>query len=213
MHDDEQFGEFLRREAKDYQVHVPPPAEAIWANIERDVERAIRPHVRTVPVRRSWIVAGTAIAATLVLGIAVGRWSSSPAVTSGHVTGVAVTSAAPEASAQVSAYAEAAAINHLAETEVFLTTVRADLKAKRPDADRAERSRELLARTRLLLGSQDRRAPGVDQLLEDLELLLAEIAATPATKNSMDAQLLNETMRQGNIIPRIRATIPAPTSM
>jgi hypothetical protein len=69
----------------------------------------------------------------------------------------------------------------------------------------------LLVRTRLLLGASADRSPAVEQLLEDLELLLAEIAALPKSRSSMDARLLDETMREGNVLPRIRATLPAQT--
>jgi hypothetical protein len=51
----------------------------------------------------------------------------------------------------------------------------------------------------------------VEQLLEDLELLLAEISALPKTRPSMDLKLLDETMREGNVLPRIRATLPRQT--
>ena len=113
--------------------------------------------------------------------------------------------------AGAASYARANAIQHLAETEVFLTSVRADLKSGRSDADRSERSRELLVRTRLLLGTSATKTPEVQHLLEDLELLLAEIAASPV-KSPVDQKLLNESMRDGNILPRIRATLPAPSA-
>jgi hypothetical protein len=200
--DDDKFDDFLREAAKDYNTMTNPPADAIWAAIEADVAEAIRPSRR-----RLWIPIGAGIAATLVIGVAVGRWTSSVA----PVTPMA-TYAVSDDSARSVAHARAAMLEHLGEAEIFLTTVRADVKSGRADADRAARSRELLARTRLLLGASENRSPAVEQLLEDLELLLAEISALPANRPSMDAKLLDETMRDGNILPRIRATLPAPAS-
>ena len=211
MPDDMKFDEFLRRAAKDYNAPVPPPADAIWSRIEQDVAAAISPTpVRVLPRRRTWLVVGAGIAATLMIGVAVGRWTAlAPAA---HVAAIAVPRIAQDDSARSAAHAQNVTLAHLADAEVFITTVRADLKAGRADADRAARSRELLARTRLLLGASANRSPAIDQLLQDLELLLAEISALPASRSSMDVRLLDETMRDGNILPRIRATLPAPSA-
>jgi hypothetical protein len=202
------FDDFLRREVKGYNAPVvPPPADAIWSRIEQDVAEAIRPASgRTNRQRRLWIPIGAGIAAALLIGVAVGRWTASQPVTSALV--VATSPAASDDSARSAAHARAVTLDHLADAEVFITTVRADLKAGRSDAKRAERSRELLARTRLLLGPSADRSPAVEQLLQDLELLLAEIAALPPSRPSMDVRLLDESMREGNILPRIRATLP-----
>lgn len=202
MPDDEKFDEFLRDAAKDYNPGTNPPDAAIWAAIESDVAEAIRPKRRRV-----WVPVGVGIAATLMIGVAVGRWTSSVAPAT-H----AASQVTPDDSLRRVAHTRAATIEHLGEAEVFLTSVRADVKSGRTDADRAARSRELLARTRLLLGAQGNRPPAVEQLLEDLELLLAEISALPTTRPSIDTKLLDESLRDGNILPRIRATLPAPTS-
>ena len=207
---DSKFDEFLRREANRHMEPVTPPADAIWAAIEQDVARAIRPPVReATPIasRRLWITIGLGIAATLVIGVGLGRWSASretrPAVA------VAVSHPSTDDSVRAATLAHASVVRYLAETEVFLTAVRADLKSGRRDVDRADRSRELLARTRLLLASGESRSPTVDLLLRDLELLLAEIAALPPDGRTMDERLIDERLRQGTIIPRIRTTLPA----
>jgi hypothetical protein len=205
--DDEKFDEFLRRAAKAYNAPVPPPADAIWSHIEHEVAKAIRPgRMRSITERRTWLVIGAGIAATLILGVGVGRWTvrapDTPVATSGAPV------APIDDSVRSAAHVRAVTLDHLAETEIFLTVVRADLKSGRADAERAERSRELLVRTRLLLGASADRSPAVERLLQDLELLLAEIAALPKSRPSMDMRLLDETMRKENILPRIRATLP-----
>ena len=203
MRDDEKFDEFLRHAASDYHAPVPPPADAIWAAIEQDVATAIAPAQRQNRLRpMMWI--GVGVAATLMLGVAVGRWTALQPVPP-TPQAVAATNGGATAS---DVHARAVTMEHLAEAEVFLTNVRAELKAGRSDDERAERSRDLLVRTRVLLGSSADRSPEVARLLEDLELLLAEIAALPTTRGSLDKTLLDESMRDGNIIPRIRATLP-----
>ena len=201
MHDDdEKFDEFLRQAAQDYNAPAAPRADAIWATIEPEVARAIAPRNRLLRTRILFV--GAAAAATLVLGVAIGRWTSQPALVARSTSPVAVDSAS-------NGHARAVTLEHLADAEVFLTTVRYELASGVPDADRAARSRELLMRTRVLLGSSPRRSPEVARLLEDLELLLAEIAALPSARSSLDRKLLDESIRDGNVIPRIRATLPA----
>ena len=205
MPDDSKFDEFLRRETNRHMEPVTPPADAIWAAIEQDVARAIRPPLRAT--RPLWIVVGLGVAATLVIGVGVGRWSASRETRS--PAAIAARQASSDDSARAATLAEASVVQYLAEAEVFLTTVRADLKAGRRDSDRAERSRQLLARTRLLLASGEPRSPTVDLLLRDLELMLAEISAVPDSGRSLDEQLIDERLRQGTILPRIRTTLPA----
>ena len=211
MPDDAKFDDFLRDAVKDYNAPVPPPADVIWSRIEQDVAAAIRPApARIMTRRRVWMTASVGIAATLMIGVAVGRWTART-----HESPTAVAPAphtASDDSARSAEHARMATLAHLGDAEIFLTTVRADLKAGRRDTERGARSRELLARTRLLLGSSADHSPAVERLLDDLELLLAEIAAMPASRPSMDARLLDETMREGNILPRIRATLPAPSA-
>jgi hypothetical protein len=201
VHDDEKFDDFLRQAAQDYNPPVTPRADAIWTAIEPQVAQAIAPRNRSI--RPLTLFIGAAIAASLVIGVAVGRW------TTRQVPVPPLTAAATTIDSSANRHARAITFEHLAEAEVFLTGVRSELKAGVPDAERAERSRDLLVRTRVLLGASQKRSPEVARLLEDLELLLAEIAALPAERSSLDQKLLDESMRDGNIIPRIRATLPA----
>lgn len=215
MHDDMKFDEFLARVAKDYKSGIAPRANEIWAAIEPDVANAVRPSMRSrsiaalrsTPRLRTTTWIGIGIAATLMIGVAIGRFSSRTTTRSQLV--VQHAPRVIDDSLSSAAHSRATTFEHLAEAEVFLTAVRADLKAGRSDAERTERSRELLVRTRLLLGNAARTSPEMSRLLEDLELLLAEISAMPAARSSMDKKLLDESMREGNVLPRIRATLPA----
>ena len=217
MPEDSKFDDFLRRETSRFAEPVTPPADAIWAAIEPEVARAIRPQDRrygggTRVTRRLWIGVGLGLAATLIIGVAVGRWSAARETLS--VASVATSRAAADDSVRAAAIAEASVLQHLGEAEVFLTTVRADLNAGRRESDRAERSRQLLARTRLLLASGEPRSAAVDLLLQDLELLLAEISSLPDSGRGrpVDEQLIEQRLRQGTILHRIRTTLPAQSS-
>ena len=211
MSDDEKFEQFLQREVKDFKTAEPVAADEMWSRIEGDVAEAIQPRTLTYSPRRGWLAVSAAIAATLVLGVFIGRTT-----TDNRKKDASVVASAPRYTAddsiRIAEHARAATLSHLADAEMFLTEVRADLRSQRPDSQLSERSRELLARTRLLLGARGERPPQVDALLEDLELLLAEISALPDSRRTMDVKLIEETMRQGNILPRIRTTLPAPSA-
>ena len=211
MPDDNDFDDLLRREAKGYRAGEPP-ADLMWSRIERDVARAIRPAERGVVRYWPWVASGVGIAAALVLGVAIGRRSVTTAVSERSPASIASSVAPAPAEPARDAQMRAATLNHLVQAEVFLTQVRADLKTGRRDPERNERSRDLLARTRLLMANDAAGTPSVDRLLQDLELVLAEIAALPdsGAGRAVDTKLLDERLRVGTVLPRIRTILPSP---
>ncbi len=73
-------------------------------------------------------------------------------------------------------------------------------------------ARQLLATNRLLLDSpagQDRR---MRVLLEDLELVLAEIAQLSSEPVTGDRELIREGMERGGVLPRLRTVVPSGTT-
>ena len=205
------FDEFLDREAKGYKAGAKAPADDMWARIEPDVARAIRPgQRRTRAPAWQWLAAGAGIAAALVVGIAIGRRTG--VVTQPVPASPPVASNASADSVRA-VQMRALTMSHLVQAEIFLTEVRADLRTGRQDPRREDRSRELLARTRLLMANDAAGAPAVDRLLQDLELVLAEIAALPPADSSkgrsIDSRLLDERLRVGSVLPRIRTILPA----
>jgi hypothetical protein len=207
MPEDSKFDEFVRRETSRFVEPMTPPADAMWAAIAPEVARAIRPPAGAGWRRGLWLGIGVGLAAALVIGVGVGRWSATRPTS--QVTAAATARVSVDDSLRAAAIADASIARYLGEAEVFLTAVRADLKAGRRDNDRAERSRQLLARTRLLLASGEPRSAAVDLLLRDLELMLAELSALPDSGRAIDEQLIEQRLRQGTILPRIRTTLPA----
>ncbi|HEX4574353.1 MAG TPA: hypothetical protein VH158_04430 [Gemmatimonadales bacterium] len=191
--------EFERRltdAARDY--HRPPatPREEIWRQIEA-ARLARRQRARALGPRLRW---GVGIAALLALGIGIGRWTARPA-------GPSAPPAAPQPVTSL-AY-QVVAAQHLSRTEALLTGFRADTRAGEPVAQFAAQARELLATTRLMLDSpaaDDRR---LRSLLEDLELVLAQIAQLPASGAREDVQLINQGLDQRSVLLRLRTALPA----
>ncbi len=173
--------------------HRPPtvPREEMWAAIaaERRRRAAFRRRVR-------W---GLALAATLVLGIGIGRlaWVAGPR---------------PETSAAAAPGAayRLATVQYLARTEALLTDFHAASRGRELDAQFLGSARELLTTTRLMLDSPEARDPHLTALLEDLELVLAQIAQVPAESDRRQAvDMINQGLTQRGVLGRLRAATPA----
>lgn len=183
--------------------HRPPPAprEEIWARIAAELEtpQAVRsPRLR-------WIQQGAAAAALVALGFGLGR--------SVRPQGPALGGVASEPPATERAFRSAAA-EHLAESEALLTLVRLDADAGRVEAGVAERTRALLAQTRLLLDSPAGLDPALKPVLEDLELILAQIcvagsAEVAGARRNEELRLIAEGLDAQEMLPRIQAVLPA----
>ena len=197
---DDRFDERLRQAAQDY--HRPPatPREELWTRIA--AARAARK--RHAIVVRSALRWGVGIAAVLALGVAIGRWSARGGDSSGApavATGTDQTSTL--------AYRVAAA-QYLTRTEALLTGFRAEARSPSvPAVQFSRQARDLLATTRLMLDSpaaQDTRLKG---LLEDLELVLAQIAQLPSSGDREDVQSINQGLDQRSVLLRLRTANPA----
>lgn len=103
-----------------------------------------------------------------------------------------------------------ASLRHLTEAEAMLTLFRSDSAEIRMDAAMTKWSRDLLANTRLLLDSPAARDPLRRRLLEDLELVLAQIVQTSSqTGDAQDRSMIENSIREGQVMTRLRTAIPA----
>ncbi len=132
--------------------------------------------------------------------------------------GVQVSRRAPDApatngrAANGSIYRFAAA-QTLGQAELLLTSFRAETRARGSvDPQVAEWAGDVLASTRLLLDSPAGRDPKTRALLEDVELVLAQIVqlrAAPAGAARGDADLIDHALQQRDLLPRLRTAMPA----
>lgn len=101
------------------------------------------------------------------------------------------------------------AAQHLTQAEMFLTLFRASVRSGRTEAIGAQTARQLLASNRLLLDSPVSNDLRTRRLLEDLELVLAQITQLPADGAGTDARLITDGMEAGDVLPRLRTAVPA----
>jgi hypothetical protein len=200
---DDRFDTKLREAARDY--HRPPetPREEMWTAIEAERRRR-RTAPRVVVLRPAWRL-GIGIAAVLVLGIAIGRFVR-PGTTPAPPTPASV--ATGRADDDI-AY-QVAAAQYLSRTETLLAGFRADARTgERLDPQFEAQARELLSSTRLLLDSPAGRNPRLKPLLEDLEVVLAQIVFLPASRDTTDVELINQGIDQRSVLTRLRTAMPA----
>ncbi len=182
---------------------TPPiaPREEMWAAIQT----ARRQEGKQATSRLSWrkeLWIPAAIAATLVIGFALGRTTLS-----GPTTASNDSTAAPRGDL----YARYATAQTLGQAEVLLVQFRAaTAEDGTPSTSRAE-ARRLLFATRLLLDSPSVTEPQLRNLLEDLELILAQIAEGPEYEE--DRALIADGLTRDAVLPRLRAVMPTDTDL
>jgi hypothetical protein len=196
---DDRFEDVMRQAARDY--HRPPdtPRDEMWTAIDA-VRRRRRAAPRVFVLRPAWRW-GIGMAAVLLVGIAIGRWIRPGITTAPAADAVANTN-------QDVAY-RLATTQYLGRTEALLAGFGADARAGRLDAQFLVQARDLLTSTRLLLDSPVGRDPRMKPLLEDLELVLAQIALLPATRDSQDVELITQGIDQRSVLTRLRTAIPS----
>jgi hypothetical protein len=191
MPDDDQLPERLQAAARAYHAPGDTPREEMWRAIA--AERARRTVARRGMRRLQW---GLALAATLVLGIGIGRmihWAGAPL---------------PES--RGSAAYTVAAGQYLARAEVLLTDFRAESRSGRLDPQFVAAARDLLTTTRLMLDSPAGEDQHLRPLLQDLELVLAQISQLrPESGQRSDLDLIKQSMSQSSVLTRLRAATPA----
>ena len=182
--------------------HAPPetPREDMWMAIERAT--TVRPIRRTVtPAWWGAMAAGIVLAA----GIAIGRWSAGRE--GGTVTNIAVVTSPAPSTDSVSAMYEATAQRHLAQSEVLLTEYRARAREGRtPDV--AVWARDLLGTTRLLMDSPAASDARMRNMLEDLELILAQIVQAGASQDK-NTDFVERALEERALLEKLRTAVPA----
>jgi hypothetical protein len=212
---DDRLDDLLRDAARDYNNPPETPREDMWQRImmERTEKREKMERTGMLPFRSlrhlrplSW---AAGIAALLALGIGLGRLSvDRPSAVPTPQTVVVVE--APRISA--TAY-RLTTTEHLSQSEAFLTLFRASVRKPGTERLASATARQLLATNRLLLDSPAASDARTRLLLQDLELVLAEIAQLSPDPRSRDLKLITDGMEQGDVLSRLRTAVPAGTSV
>lgn len=198
---EDRFEQRLREAAQDY--HRPPeaPREEMWRRIVAARQAKRLP----VIVARPWLRWGLGIAAILALGVGIGRWTAS----AGRDTATVAPSLAFAPGDHATLAYRVAAAQYLSRTEALLTGFQTEGHPGAPDAQFAAQARDLLSTTRLMLDSPAAEDARLRGLLEDLEVVLAQIAQLRTRPDAEDVGLINQGLKQRGVLLRLRSAIPA----
>jgi len=222
LDDQEPLEPEIRDAARSYHEPPPVPRDEVWARIEarRAGRRLPKSGAPDTGVRRVRFLAWAAgIAASLALGVGIGRLSVRPGTAGGAAGAPVTTTPVPVVPApatgtpgrDAAAYRLATA-EHLGQAEAFLTLFRASVREGRQERLASATARQLLATNRLLLDSPAATDPRLKFLLQDLELVLAQIAQLAPEGRSDDLKLITDGLEQDGMMVRLRSAVPAGTA-
>lgn len=210
-----EFERLLRDAAAHYRVPPPPPLEAMWAVVEATHFDSTR--FRIVPALagrrnvRKWGGTAAGLAAGLLLGIGLGigishRASRAPAATPAAMAVVpGERDPAPSAAApRLDPAYHAVATEYFDETVALLVALPAQLDGDRSDQRLVSQATDLLSTTRLLIDSPAGADPALQALLDDLELLLAQIVRLRVAPDMTQSDLIAEALETHDVLSRLR---------
>jgi hypothetical protein len=144
----------------------------------------------------------------IALGVSLGWWVRG--VGRGPVEGPTPPPPGPQIAANDPAY-RITVMRDLTQAEALLTAYRDNAHSRDTEADAqlAQWAREVLSNTQLLLDSPVGADPQRRQLLEDLELVLAQMTQPEAVRTPTDREMIDRTLDRDHVLPRIRAAVPA----
>ena len=211
---EDRFEGLMRDAARTYRKPPEPDLDGMWAEIERESWGVV---ATTQPARIEprWFgtrASGWLAAATLVIGIGLGRASSmvkhdaSPAK---HQEVASVGSVAPvrESDTAFDSPYNVETSQYLGQTAALLIALPAEARSGLADDKFVGRAAELLARTRLLLDSPAANDTHMRELLEDLELVLAQVVRLQGGHDRTELDLINRALEQRDVIPRLRTAV------
>ena len=197
--DDKELDTLLDRASTDWRVPANPPLDEIWSAVE--AEAFARP-LRRAP---GWSTVGIAAAAALVVGGFGARYGMQhgiipPVVNT--VTGIptVVVSANSANDPNQRDMGEL-----LGRTAVLLAALPGDTMTTGPDSHISSEGARLLTTTRMLLDSPLGSDARLRNLLQDLELVLAQVARLEPRHRKNEMQFIQTALDEHDIVPRLRS--------
>jgi hypothetical protein len=226
---EDRLDEQILESAQDYNRPPPTPRDRMWARIDA-ARTGQRPTTRPPFWQSRRFLWPMAAAAALILGFLFGRITQGPESMpspSGHGPQAPIATdrelaahitsgpAVSERTSAEPAVFRRAASPVLNQAEMLLTQFRAGDEPPDNGESFAARAVNLLAETRLLLDSPAAQDRHFHRLLDDLELVLAQIVRYQAAQESETEarEWIAQGLAQRSLLPRLRAQIPAGTTV
>jgi hypothetical protein len=145
------------------------------------------------------------LAAVLLLGVAIGRFAiprKAPLAPSQNTV-----SRVPADTLLLSEPYQSKTSQYLGQTAALLVALPGEVRAGRADDRFLGRAHDLLLTTRLLLDSPAAADPRFRTLLEDLELVLAQVVRLQTDPGHGDLDLIRQALEQRDVLPRLRTAV------
>jgi hypothetical protein len=195
--DEKELQEHLSALKETWRVPPEPPLAEMWQVIE---SRSFAP----AQTRRPWIRTVLPLAATLVLGFGLGQVV--PRLASPNRPTKDTAQETSDRTTEQAAFV-GVATNYLERVTALLVNLTDESRQGKPLEGTNERARDLLATTRLLLDSPNVNDPHLRDLLDDLELVLAQIVRLPGRAAAPDVYLIDQALDQREVLPRLRVML------
>lgn len=202
--DDRELDEALADLRRHYNVPPErPPVDEMWGRIQGEAFGArgmTQPRPVAFPRGLWWM----GLAAALVAGVGIGRLTTSrQAIANAGLPRTADVSArVPDTTSY-----DRSTARYLGQTAALLIALPAEARAGRTDQRFVARAAELLTTTRLLLDSPAAADPNVRALLEDVELVLAQIAHLESDRGRVEYELITQALEQRDLLPRLTSAV------
>ena len=203
---EERLDELLNEARATYRVPPEAPVEEMWASIDAALGAAgVHRSGGIGGTRRgtSWSIVGYAAAATFVLGVGLGRFTSPPA------TEPEATAPPARAIAGVGDPLKRTTSDYLGEAEALIQSVQRGSGGG--NGTYATEAATLLMTTRVLLDSPAASDARLRDLLEDLELALVQIAALRGAQNperrTEELNFIRHALTEREMVPRLRTAV------
>jgi hypothetical protein len=201
MMDDKRLDELLTDATRSYRPPPDAPLDAIWSRVDAELF-AVKP-MRRAP---GWRTFAGAIAATLVLGVLIGRTTATRELTLPPSPKQSATPAQLASNTAAAPY-QRTMQEFLGSTAVLIAALPANGRPGTNDKKIAEQAQKLLGTARLLLDSPVGREQRTKDLLEDLELVLAQVARLQSQRPGEALTMINESLEERDVVPRIRTAV------
>ncbi len=204
--DDQRLDDLMRDAAPGFREPPPPPLEAMWSAIEREHFGPVRG-----TLWRRWYGPVVGMAATLLIGIAIGRTTANPVPMPGDPivaarSGGSGLAGALDGSDDIAGPYRAVTSRYLGQAVALLVSLPASSEYN-ADGKMVERAGELLSTTRLLLDSPAADDPELKVLLDDLELVLAQVVRLSARRHDQEMELITDALEERDVLPRLQNAV------
>ena len=206
---DDQLPDGVRLTARGY--NNPPELskadlDAMWSGIESEAfaSSGVTRDAGRAPMAGRWFATSNLMrmAAVLVLGVAIGRFALPRGKTVAPTT---IASAEGADSTNIPEPYQATTSRYLGQTAALLVALPSD--GSRADGANIGRAKDLLSTTRMLLDSPAASDPRLRALLEDLELVLAQVVRLQAGQSGDELDFIRQALEQRDVMPRLRTAV------